>query len=77
MPMLFKAVSEENFTEELNSILELNNINLADRTEKHGFFAWKGNGFQIEHSRFDDINVIFITNEGFAQTEWTEQLFSQ
>jgi hypothetical protein len=66
MTMLFKAVSEENFTDELNSILEQNDIKLEAKVEKNGFVAWKGQGFQVEHAVIKGCNVIIITNEDVA-----------
>jgi len=66
MTMLFKAVSEDKLTDELNTILELNSINLQDRIEQNGYVAWKGSGFQIEHTLIEGCNVIIITNEDVA-----------
>ena len=82
MTMLFKAISEENITVELNAILELNNINLDDKIEGAGYVAWKGNGFQIEHTLIENCNVIIITNEDVAEenaaqlttTTWSKEV---
>ena len=72
MTMLFKAVSEENFTDELSFILEQNDIKLKAKVEKNGFVAWKGQGFQVEHAVIKGCNVIIITNEDVAPEDAAE-----
>tara|TARA_R110002012_G_scaffold143739_1_gene301936 strand:+ start:724 stop:2103 length:1380 start_codon:yes stop_codon:yes gene_type:complete len=69
MTMLFKAVSIENFANELSFILEQNDIKLEAKVEKNGFVAWKGQGFQLEHAVIKGCNVIIITNEDVAPVD--------
>ena len=63
MAMLFKAFSKEEIDKELVKLLDSNEIKLADALRKNGGGAWKGNGFQIEHTSIDGFDILIITNE--------------
>ena len=69
MAMLFKAFSKKEIDKELVKLLDYNEIKLEDEIQKNGFRAWKGNGFQIEHTLIDGFDIIIITNEDVAPVD--------
>jgi len=65
MPMIFKAISDENQEAELNKLLLSNQISFDDRYNEKGhnnIDFWNGNGFKIEKTTINGVIVILITN---------------
>ena len=64
--MIFKAFSKKKFQKGLDEILKINNIQKDNFKEKEGYKAWVGNGFQVEHSKINETDMIIITNENMV-----------
>ena len=70
MPMIFKAVSNENTKAELTKLLLINQISFDGKYNEKGnenIDFWDGDGFKIEKTLINEVNVIIITHANVTQ----------